>query len=151
MMQFNSVPTIDLQPLWSDDSEAGIKNVAAQLKEKLAPAGFAYIINHQIPEELLDKVFKESVRFHALPLETKMKIKQNEFFRGYLPNKTSQVTVSTEGIAKKPNNLTSFVTSFEVPKHILIMQRAYILQALINGLKIYQVLKKSFVNIGLPC
>ena len=116
MTHFNSVPTVDLQPLWSDDGEAGIKNVAEQLKEKLAPTGFVYIINHQIPEELVDKIFKASARFHALPLETKMKIKQNEFFRGYLPNKTSQIKLSTEGIATKPNKFTSFSTSFEVPE-----------------------------------
>lgn len=112
MTQINSIPTIDLSTLWDDNS--GIKYVALQLKEKFASIGFAYLINHGIPQELIDAIFQESKRFHALPLEIKLKVKQNQQLRGYFPNNTHQSRVSTEGSAAKPNQVESFLIGFEV-------------------------------------
>ncbi len=111
-----AIPTIDLTPLWNNPT-SGIYTIAAELKEKLAPIGFVYLTNHSISENLIAAMFTESHRFHALPLETKLKIKQNDFFRGYVPNKASQIKISTEGSATKPNLVDSFAIMHEVPEH----------------------------------
>ncbi len=112
-MTTHTIPTIDLAPL-RDGSCAGIANVGWQLKQLFAPIGFAYLANHPVSELLIESIFNEAKRFHALPLEAKMKIKHNDAFRGYMPNKSSQLKVSTEGSATKPNLVDSFVMMFEV-------------------------------------
>ena len=36
--------------------------------------GFGYLVGHGIPQGLIDEVFAQSRRFHALPLEAKLAI-----------------------------------------------------------------------------
>lgn len=126
MVKHNEIPTVDLQPL-QDGSRTGTENVAEQLKERFASVGFAYLVNHQVPESLIDSVFKEAMRFHDLPLEAKLKIKHNDAYRGYMPYKSSQTKVSTEGTATKPNLVDSFVMMFEVDEtHPDYQERLYL-------------------------
>ena len=108
----SSLPIIDLQPLW--DSPEGINHVAEQLTLNFKDLGFAYIKNHQISPSLLEDMFQAAKDFHALPLEAKNKILQNKTFRGYLPANTSQVKVSTQGVAACPNSMEAFIMMFDV-------------------------------------
>ena len=116
MSTINTIPTIDLQSLW-DGSQEGLENIAKQLKQEFSTVGFAYLINHGISEALRNAVFKEARRFHDLPLETKLTIKHNDCFRGYMPNQSSQIKVSSEGIATKPNWVDSFVIMFDADEN----------------------------------
>lgn len=109
---FSKIPTIDLQSL-SDNNLDGFVEVAKQLKSDFAQFGFAYLVNHGIEKKLIETIFDENKRFHALPLEEKLKIKINDSYRGYMPNKSSQAKVSTEGAASKANIVDSFVMMFE--------------------------------------
>lgn len=108
-----AIPKIDLSPLW-DDAEQGIQRVAEQVRWAFTIYGFAYLVNHNVPKAVIDDVFWAAKQFHALPLEEKMRIKQNDCFRGYVPINASQLKVSTLGEAKKPNQLDAFVMAFEV-------------------------------------
>ncbi|XP_002982743.2 2-oxoglutarate-Fe(II) type oxidoreductase hxnY [Selaginella moellendorffii] len=47
--------------------------------------GFFYVVNHGISEEFMAQVFEQSRKFFTLPLEEKMKVYQDENFRGYTP------------------------------------------------------------------
>ncbi len=110
-----AIPQIDLLPLWNDPIN-GVKIVADNITRNFKNIGFAYLINHQVSAALIKSIFKAAKDFHALPLEEKMKIKQNNCFRGYMPINASQLKVSTEGAAKKPNQLESFIMAFELPE-----------------------------------
>lgn len=107
-----SIPEIDLSPFW-DSKEEGIKTVAEQIKYAYKNVGFAYLINHEIPQDVFDSAFKAAEEFHALPLKDKLEIKQNDCFRGYVPINASRLKVSTLGEAVKPNQLDAFVMAFE--------------------------------------
>ncbi|MEM9103685.1 MAG: 2-oxoglutarate and iron-dependent oxygenase domain-containing protein [Pseudomonadota bacterium] len=82
-MLHDSLPIIDLQPLWKNSS--GVYEVAEQIKTSFKDIGFAYIKNHKIPGNLLGNMFEAAEDFYALPLKSKMKIVQNKAFRGFLP------------------------------------------------------------------
>lgn len=52
--------------------------------------------NHGIDLEFVDKVFAETRRFFALPLDEKLKIRQNEHDRGYVPPKAERLDVTAK-------------------------------------------------------
>ncbi len=108
----HSIPLIDLSPLWKDPN--GVKIIANEFAQKFKDVGFAYIINHQVPDKLLDDMFQAAIDFHNLPLNVKMKIVQNSGFRGYLPSQASQLNVSTQGASRKPNVFEAFIMMNEV-------------------------------------
>lgn len=110
----NDIPTIDLTPVW--DSSKGMQQVAQQIHDVYTSIGFAYIINHKVPKKIIQQAFQAAYDFHALPLEHKMAIKQNDCFRGYVPINASQLKISTQGEARRPNQMESFVMAFEVDK-----------------------------------
>ncbi|MEM1243824.1 MAG: 2-oxoglutarate and iron-dependent oxygenase domain-containing protein [Pseudomonadota bacterium] len=110
-----SIPIVDLQPLW-DGSYNGVKSVADSLSKNFREVGFAYIINHQIPKNLIDDIFQMAADFHALPLSVKKKILQNRAFRGYLPVNDSQINLSSQGSAKQPNLLWRILNAALVKK-----------------------------------
>jgi len=107
MKPFSKITQIDLSPLWKR-SDAGLQQVADELRKAYTTAGFAYLINHRIPDVLTKAVFQAAKDFHALPLEEKMKIKQNQFFRGYVPINAPMLKVSTLGAATKANQSAAF-------------------------------------------
>lgn len=43
--------------------------------------GFFYIVNHGVPRDLLDEMFRVNKAFFALPLEEKRKILVNKAFK----------------------------------------------------------------------
>ncbi len=113
MTTFKNIPTIDLTPLF-EDTENGIQIIATQLRKAYTEVGFAYITNHGFSESLVQGAFQAAEDFHNLPLSEKIKIKQNKFFRGYMPLDTSILKVSTLGNAAKPNLSEAFILAHEV-------------------------------------
>lgn len=117
-----SIPVIDLSPLW-DCSADGLAKVADEFTRAFEEMGFAYIINHRVPQSIIDQVFDQHRRFHALPLEEKNKIRLNQWHRGYLPLASYQlksestskgVTVEdTKSVVKAPNQSESFIINHE--------------------------------------
>jgi isopenicillin N synthase-like dioxygenase len=76
----HEVPILDLSNL-----QAGLpyEELATKLRLSCINIGFAYIVNHGVPEELIDRMFDVSRRFFSLPTEEKLKVKLNRFKRGY--------------------------------------------------------------------
>ena len=117
-----SIPVIDLSPLW-DCSSNGLSKVAEEFTHAFEEMGFAYIVNHRVPQSVIDEVFHQHRRFHALPLEEKNKIRLNQWHRGYLPlasyqlkseSKSKGVVVEdTKSIVKAPNQSESFIINHE--------------------------------------
>ena len=75
--------------------------------------GFFYALNHGVPQEIIDRGFAASRRFHALPLEEKLKLRLNENNIGYMPMNASVQAASQVHKATKPNQNESFFISHD--------------------------------------
>jgi isopenicillin N synthase-like dioxygenase len=77
------IPVLDVSDYLADVPGAREK-LAPVLHQALTEVGFFYLVGHDVPIELIDTVFQESERFHALPLTRKKEIKLNDVFVGYI-------------------------------------------------------------------
>ena len=64
-------------------------------------------------EALIERAFAASRRFHALPLDEKLKLRLNENNIGYLPVNASVQGASTVHKATRPNRNESFFVSHD--------------------------------------
>jgi isopenicillin N synthase-like dioxygenase len=101
MNAFEKIPYIDMSPLF-EQPETGLLEVASQVHDIYTTIGFAHLINHGVPADLIQAAFQAAKDFHELPLERKLGIRQNKFFRGHMPQSTSRFALSTLGQATKP-------------------------------------------------
>jgi len=111
------IPVIDYGPYFAGAPRA-IEHVAAEVAHACERVGFFYALNHGVPEEVIDRAFAASRRFHSLPLEQKLAVKLNENNIGYLPINASVQGASTVHKATKPNQNESFFVSHDRgPEH----------------------------------
>jgi isopenicillin N synthase-like dioxygenase len=108
------IPVIDLKPLFQDSD--GLQHVAAQLADVYSTVGFAQVINHQIPPQLIRDLYRASREFHALPEPEKIKLRFKKNLRGYIPLNASTLVKSELGQAKTPNQSESFMILSDIPK-----------------------------------
>src|ERR1700739_1779506 len=80
-----------------------LERLAEELRSACETIGFFYALNHGVKQDLIDRGFAASRRFHELPLETKMALRLNENNIGYLPMNFSVQGASTVQKANKPN------------------------------------------------
>jgi len=78
------IPVLDLAPCLAGQAGA-LEELARQLRHSLENVGFYFIKGHGVPRSLCDDVFRETERFHAQPLDWKLKLKRNHDNVGYLP------------------------------------------------------------------
>ena len=107
-----NIPIVDLSLMNGKIDE--IANLADVITHSYTNIGFSYIINHGIESNLINDIMNVSREFYALPLESKLKIKRNEFFRGYYPLNSSINNISTMGRSYYPNWNESFVIGHEI-------------------------------------
>ena len=72
-----AIPVIDLGPCLADEPGA-LDRAAAELHHALTEIGFYSIVNHGVPLALVDEVYRQVARFHARPLDEKLKIKLDQ-------------------------------------------------------------------------
>jgi isopenicillin N synthase-like dioxygenase len=106
------IPVIDFGPLFAAETGA-LGRLAPELRHACENIGFFYALNHGIPDELIDRAFAASRRFHALPLEEKLKLRLNDNNIGYLPINASVQGASTVHKATRPNQNESFFVSHD--------------------------------------
>ncbi len=94
-----SIPVVDLHA--SDCTDAII--------DAYSSVGFAYLINHDVSDELVAELFNTSAEFHALPIEEKLAVALDRNHRGFIPINTSTDRNSTLAIVTKPNQSESFM------------------------------------------
>lgn len=112
------VPVIDLAPL-ADGRSAGVEKVAHEIRHAYTQIGFSYLINHGIPQPLIDEAFEATRRFHALPEGAKLRIETNRWHRGYIPINTSTIVTSSIAQVTRPNQSESFMMMHELPSNDL--------------------------------
>jgi isopenicillin N synthase-like dioxygenase len=105
----DEIPIIDIAPL-RQASALDLKDVASRLGRACEDVGFFYIVNHGVPEDVIDRAFEASVRFHAQALAEKQRLSINEFHRGYIGARSYALDS-----ALKPNLSESWVMMHEVP------------------------------------
>ena len=111
------IPVIDFGPYFAGESGA-LETLGAEVRHACETTGFLYIKNHGVPQDLIDRAFAESRRFHALPLEEKRKLELDQYNVGYLEINTSMQAHSTVHKATKPNqNESFFITHDRAPDH----------------------------------
>ncbi|OQV26185.1 hypothetical protein BV898_00305 [Hypsibius exemplaris] len=79
------IPVVDFGLL---DQPGGMEKLGAELAHVMKTAGFLYVKNHGIPQEIIDGVFKSSRDVFALPYEIKSKRPRSSKFEpscGYVP------------------------------------------------------------------
>jgi isopenicillin N synthase-like dioxygenase len=77
------IPIIDLKPFFAG-APGALASTATALRTALEDIGFFLLINHDVPQQLIDRTFTEAKRFHALPLAAKMALRMNEHNNGYM-------------------------------------------------------------------
>lgn len=117
MNSSGKVPVLNVSAIYEARDLSELKKLAKDLQEIYAKIGFAYLSGHGIPEVLINAVFEQARLFHHLPLAEKLKIRQNKFFRGYMPLFTSTLKVSTLGKAVNANQSAAFIMAHEADPH----------------------------------
>ncbi len=109
-----TIPVLDLDP-YRAGVPGALEAVAAELREALEGIGFFLIINHGVPQDLIDRTFAEARRFHAQPLEAKMALRMNEHNNGYMSMGRYAVWTSEVNINDKPDLNEAFFIKRERP------------------------------------
>jgi isopenicillin N synthase-like dioxygenase len=81
-----TIPIVDFSPWKNTDDKSCRMQVAQTIVNACRKVGFVYIVNHSLPDSLLDEAFEWSRRFFALSHEDKMKAPHPEGWsvhRGY--------------------------------------------------------------------
>lgn len=113
---FDNIPIVSLAGLAEDAAPADRAKTVAALKEALETSGFAYLADHGVSEDLVEKMRQMNMAFHDLPMEEKMALKINGFHRGYMPMSSSTIVTSSVAKVTKPNRSESLMVMHEVPE-----------------------------------
>jgi len=108
----DNVPIIDYGPYFAGELGA-LERLAERVRDACENVGFFYILNHGVPQEIIDRAFAASRRFHALPLEQKLRLRLNQNNIGYMPMNASVQAASRVHEATKPNQNESFFVSHD--------------------------------------
>jgi len=106
------IPVIDYGPYFVGEP-GSLEMLARDVRHACENVGFMYALNHGVPQHVIDAGFAASRRFHALPLEEKLKLRLNENNIGYMPMNASIQAASAVHQATKPNQNESFFISHD--------------------------------------
>lgn len=113
MSAFNEIPIIDVGALYDGDRKCK-QALAATCRATLQEVGFAYIVNHDVPAALINRVRDESKKFFDRPMEDKKTLAMNAWHRGYMAPNSSTIVTSSVAENKKPNQSESFLVMHEL-------------------------------------
>jgi isopenicillin N synthase-like dioxygenase len=107
------IPIIDMGAYLAGKAGAD-RQMADELREVTETVGFFYLKNHSVPQSLIDRMFAESKRFFAQPIEEKRKIPRVDNF-GYVEMKEPLKHKGNEHLIKtvKPALNESFLVGRE--------------------------------------
>ncbi len=110
------IPIIDIADLVEGASDRTVERIAAGISEACRGRGFFYVANHGIQRDVVAGGFAANRRFHALPLEEKLKSKRNTWHRGYVAvgGNVARSSARFESVSR-PNQVESINIRHEVP------------------------------------
>jgi isopenicillin N synthase-like dioxygenase len=109
-----TIPVLDLAPLLSGEPGA-VPALGAALRDAFENVGFYFVINHGVPQSLIDATFAAAKQFHDMELERKMALQMNKNNVGYMPFKGSTTRHSTLNANNQPNLVEAYFTKRELP------------------------------------
>lgn len=112
-----AVPVIDLKG-GVRSSAAERRAIAAEIRDACQNIGFFYIVNHGVPDELIQKQFDWTARFFALPMDEKMPLhmRKSPTTAGYEPIAEQRLdSQDTSSDAAPPDLKESYYCGMEVP------------------------------------
>lgn len=112
MRSDSKIPVLDVRAIFNDDPAEHLR-LAKEFYSVYSEVGFSYIVNHQIPAEMVEGVFSASRKFHALPRDRKMQSELNQLHRGFIPINTSTDVNSKLAEVTRPNQSESFMVMRE--------------------------------------
>lgn len=80
---FNEIPVIDISALRASEGR-GLAEVADALTRAAVDPGFFYVCNHGVPASVLASTRAVAERFFALPLEEKLRVRVENYHRGFV-------------------------------------------------------------------
>ena len=102
------------------DLERG--DAAATLRAALESIGFLVLVNHGVPQRLIDQTFAEAQRFHAQSADVKMALRMNEHNNGYMAMGRYSVWTSAVNANDQPDlNEAFFVRRERTPDDPLVL------------------------------
>jgi isopenicillin N synthase-like dioxygenase len=113
-MTLPTIPLIDVSGVLAGDHHA-VQRAAAQLRHAYEDIGFWFLTGHDIPRSLIDDAFEAARRFHAQPLDEKLKLKANRHNVGYLALGSSTTRASALHTTRRPNQLEAFLMKPDLP------------------------------------
>ncbi len=102
-----TIPVLDLAPFLAD-ARGACETTARALRDALERVGFFFIVNHGVPWTLVQEIFAEARRFHALPPDEKLALKMSKHNTGYVALGGGVSHASRIATAKKPNLNAAF-------------------------------------------
>ncbi|MBM3648321.1 MAG: isopenicillin N synthase family oxygenase [Alphaproteobacteria bacterium] len=108
------IPIIDVSGAIAGDA-AALSRCASALRHAYEDVGFWFMTGHGVPQPVVDRVFAEAVRFHAQPLEDKLRLKINQHNIGYLAMKAATTRHSDVSTDNKPNINEAFFVKRDLP------------------------------------
>jgi isopenicillin N synthase-like dioxygenase len=109
-----TIPVIDLAPYLAGAPEA-LDRTAAQLRVALTEIGFYFIVNHGVTAAEVRDIYRQAARFHALPLDEKMKVRIDRHNVGYLPMRGDTLRTSTVQTVTKANLNEALFVARDLP------------------------------------
>ena len=97
-----AIPVIDLGPCFAG-APGALDAAAAQFRAALEDVGFLVMVNHGVPQVLIDRAFAEARRFHDQPFDRKMALRMNEHNNGYMTMGRYAVWTSDVNANDKPD------------------------------------------------
>jgi isopenicillin N synthase-like dioxygenase len=82
------IPIVDVGAFLAGDIAAR-EQLAVDLRAIQESLGFYVIVNHGVPQELIDRSFEQVAELFALPLDTKMNYRVDFHHIGYIPDKAT--------------------------------------------------------------
>jgi isopenicillin N synthase-like dioxygenase len=102
-----SLPVLDLSR-WREEKERDRRSLASELRSAAASPGFFHLVNHGVPETLIETVRGEAKRFFSQPLEKKLAIhfEKARRQRGYIPLRAESSDPAGGGDVKEALDFT---------------------------------------------
>jgi len=108
------IPVFDIGPYLAGVPGA-LETLAEQLRYALENIGFYFIVNHGVPQTLIDATFSAASQFHGQSLEKKMEHPFNEHNIGYVPIGGSTTRHSQLNQNNRPNQVESLFVKRDLP------------------------------------
>jgi isopenicillin N synthase-like dioxygenase len=101
------IPVIDLQNFLHQQPGA-LQSTAQALGEASEGLGFYFVKHHGVKEDLIDRMFEQTARFHSMPLEAKLTVQVTDRVVGYLPSGGQTQRTSIHGTSDHPDTSSSY-------------------------------------------